>query len=200
MDGQVLQSSKHIQVHFNLVASGRAIVSGRQVHTCVVLDQLPSPMILGMPFLADTNPTIDWYAKSVIFGEQMVLGTLSLCEIQVELCFLRSLMKNVCKSQSAAWFTLLQPSGSLLAMGASDVLDGEQEGPRTPLATHRFVWMSSQTCLRNPSFCLRTMSHMMSPYQTQMPNLNLNSTTYLPQNKLSYVNSQIHTQSTAGSI
>ena len=51
-----------------MVASDRAIVPGRQVHTCVVLDQLPFPVILRMPFLADTNPTIDWYAKSAIFG------------------------------------------------------------------------------------------------------------------------------------
>ena len=43
-------------------------------------------------------------------------------------------MKTVCKSWSAAWFTLLLPSSSLLAMGASDMLDGELEGPQTPLA------------------------------------------------------------------
>ena len=42
---------------------------GRQAHLCVVLDYLPSPMILGMPFLTDTNPTINWYAKSVMFGD-----------------------------------------------------------------------------------------------------------------------------------
>ena len=53
----------------NMVASDRAIVPGRQAHTCVVLDRLPSRVILGMPFLGDTNPTIVWYAKSAIFGD-----------------------------------------------------------------------------------------------------------------------------------
>ena len=33
---------------------------GRQAHSCVVLDQLPSLVVLGMLFLADTNSTIDW--------------------------------------------------------------------------------------------------------------------------------------------
>ena len=69
MDGWELQSSKCVLVHFNMVASDGAIVPGRQAHTCVVLDQFPSPVVLGMPFLADTNPIIDWYAKSVIFGD-----------------------------------------------------------------------------------------------------------------------------------
>ena len=56
-------------MRFNVVASDRAVLAGRQAHTCVALDQLPSPMILGMPFLADMNPTIDWYAKSAMFGD-----------------------------------------------------------------------------------------------------------------------------------
>ena len=56
-------------MRFNIVASDRAIVPGRQAYSCVVLDQSPSPMVLGMPFLADTNPTIDWEAKSVMFGD-----------------------------------------------------------------------------------------------------------------------------------
>ena len=60
-----------------------------------------------------------------MFSYKVVLGTLLLCETQIELCSLRFLMKTICKLQSAAWFTLLQPSGSLLAMGASDVLNGE---------------------------------------------------------------------------
>ena len=60
-----------------------------------------------------------------MFGDWVVLGTLWLCETQVELCSLHSLLKTIYKSQSAAWFTLLQTSGSLLAMGASDMLDGE---------------------------------------------------------------------------
>ena len=51
-----------------MVASDGVIVPGRQVYTYVVLDQLPSPVILGIPFLADTNPAIDWYAKSAMFG------------------------------------------------------------------------------------------------------------------------------------
>ena len=54
---------------FNMVASDRGIIPGRQVHICVILDQLPSAVILGMPFLADTNPTIDLYAKSAIFSD-----------------------------------------------------------------------------------------------------------------------------------
>ena len=130
----MLQSSKCILVHFNMVALDGAIVPGRQAHSCMVLDQLPSPVILSMPFLADMNATINWYAKYAIFGDLVVLGTLSLCETQVELCSLRSLMKTTHKSWSAACFTLLQPSGSLLAMRASKVLDGELEGPQIPLA------------------------------------------------------------------
>ena len=42
-------------------------------------------------------------------------------------------MKTIYKLQSAACFILLQPSSRLLAMGGSDVLDGELEGPWTPL-------------------------------------------------------------------
>ena len=60
MDGKVLRSTKHILVHFNMVALDGAIVPGRQAHSCVVLDRLPSPVVLGMSFLADTNPSIDW--------------------------------------------------------------------------------------------------------------------------------------------
>ena len=56
----MLQSSKCILVHFTMVASDGAIVPGRQAHSCVVLDQLLSPVVLGVPSLADTNPTIDW--------------------------------------------------------------------------------------------------------------------------------------------
>ena len=56
----MLQSNKRVLVCFNMVASDGAIVPGRQAHLCVVLDQLPSPVVLGMPFLADTNPTINW--------------------------------------------------------------------------------------------------------------------------------------------
>ena len=52
-----------------MVASDEVIVPGRQAYTCVVLDRLPSPVILGMPFLADTNPTIDGYTKSAMFGD-----------------------------------------------------------------------------------------------------------------------------------
>ena len=52
-----------------MVASDRAIVLCRQAHICVVLDQLPSPIVLGMPFLADTNPTINWYAKSEMLSD-----------------------------------------------------------------------------------------------------------------------------------
>ena len=55
----MLRSNKHILVHFNMVALDRAILPGRQAHSCVVLDGLPSPIVLGMPFLANTNPTID---------------------------------------------------------------------------------------------------------------------------------------------
>ena len=65
----MLQSSKHILVCFDMVTSNRAIVPGRQAHSRVVLDHLPSPVIIGMPFLADINPTIDWYAKSAMFGD-----------------------------------------------------------------------------------------------------------------------------------
>ena len=43
-----------------MVATDGAIVPGRQAYTCVVLDQLPCPVFLGMPFLVNTNPTIDW--------------------------------------------------------------------------------------------------------------------------------------------
>ena len=43
-----------------MVASDGAIVPGRQAHSYVVLDQVLSPVVLGMLFLADTNPTIDW--------------------------------------------------------------------------------------------------------------------------------------------
>ena len=56
----MLWSTKRVLVHFNMVALDRAIVPGRQAHSYVVLDRLPSPVVLGMPFLADTNPTIDW--------------------------------------------------------------------------------------------------------------------------------------------
>ena len=45
---------------FNMVASDGALVPGRQVYLCVVLNQLPPIVVLGMPFLADTNPSIDW--------------------------------------------------------------------------------------------------------------------------------------------
>ena len=52
-----------------MLASDGAIMPGKQAHTCVVLDWFPFPVTLGMPFLADTDSTIDWYAKSVIFGD-----------------------------------------------------------------------------------------------------------------------------------
>ena len=42
-----------------MVALDGAIVPGRQAHTYVVLDKLPSPVILGMLFLAIINPSID---------------------------------------------------------------------------------------------------------------------------------------------
>ena len=90
-----------------MVALDGAIMPGRQAYTCMVLDRLPSLVILGMPIFADKNPAINWYAKSVMFGDQVVLGTSSLCETQAELYSLRFLMKTVCKSQSAAWFALL---------------------------------------------------------------------------------------------
>ena len=56
----MLQSSKHLLVGFSMVALDDVIVLGRQAHSYVILDQLPSSVVLGMPFLADTNPTIDW--------------------------------------------------------------------------------------------------------------------------------------------
>ena len=56
-------------MRFNIVASDKVIVSGRQAYTYVVLDQWPSPVVLGMPFLANTNPAIDWYTESAIFGD-----------------------------------------------------------------------------------------------------------------------------------
>ena len=65
----MLQSSKCVLVHFNKVALDRTIVLGRQVYSYVVLDQLPSPVILGMLFLANTSSNIDWYTKSVMFGD-----------------------------------------------------------------------------------------------------------------------------------
>ena len=65
----MLQSSKHILVRFNIVVLDGGIVPGRQTHSCVVLDCLPSPVSLGMPFLADMNPTIGWFAKSMMFGD-----------------------------------------------------------------------------------------------------------------------------------
>ena len=65
----MLQSSKHILVCFNVMALDRVIIPGRQAHTYMVLDQFPSLVILGMPFLADMNPTIVWYTKSAMFGD-----------------------------------------------------------------------------------------------------------------------------------
>ena len=56
----MLQSNKRVLLHFNMVDLDGEIVPGRQTHSCMVLDQLPSPIVLGMPFLANTNPTIDW--------------------------------------------------------------------------------------------------------------------------------------------
>ena len=47
-------------VRFYMMALDRALVPGRQAHSCMVLDQLPPLVVLGMPFLANTNPTIDW--------------------------------------------------------------------------------------------------------------------------------------------
>ena len=44
-------------------------MADRQEYSCVVLDQLPSLVILSMLFLVDTNPTIDWYAKFAMFGD-----------------------------------------------------------------------------------------------------------------------------------
>ena len=56
----MLWSNKCVLVRFNIVALDGAIVPGRQAHSCMVLDLLPSTVVLGMPFLADRNPTIDW--------------------------------------------------------------------------------------------------------------------------------------------
>ena len=67
MDGYVLHSSKCILVCFNIVASETVVMPGRQAHTCV--DRLPSLVILGMLFLAATNPTMDWCAKFETFDE-----------------------------------------------------------------------------------------------------------------------------------
>ena len=43
-----------------MVASDGVVVPGRHAYTSVVLDQFPSPVVLGMPFLAGMNPTNDW--------------------------------------------------------------------------------------------------------------------------------------------
>ena len=43
-----------------MMALDGVIMLGRQAHSYVVLDQLPSLVVPGMPFLANTNPIIDW--------------------------------------------------------------------------------------------------------------------------------------------
>ena len=71
---------------------------------------------------------------AVLHSTQPLQPLQLLCETQVALCSLQSLMKTICNSWSAAGFILLQPSSSLLAMEASYILGGELEGPQVPVA------------------------------------------------------------------
>ena len=99
-----------------------------------VLDHLPSQIVLGMSFLRSCNPAINWLTGTVTFGTQVVLALPVSSTATVGLCSVRSLWKTIRKHGTTAWITLLQPSGSLLSMGASGCLEAEQGGVATPPA------------------------------------------------------------------
>ena len=52
----IAEQQARILVHFNMVALDGAIMPTKQAYSCVVLDWLPSPVVLGMLFLVSTYP------------------------------------------------------------------------------------------------------------------------------------------------
>ena len=72
-----------------------------------------------MPFLQCCNPSIDWVARTVSFGHFCVLALPQHEAALIEVCSLWSLLKTIRKARAIAWFCLLQPKASCLAMGVS---------------------------------------------------------------------------------
>ena len=107
---------------------------------CRVLPQLNHDVVLGVDWLAATNPVINWQACTlsvacVGMSKPVVLSGLPTTPTaRVELCSVQSLLKDV-RSGSAvdAWLMLLQPSDSAAnrvleaQSGAGVNLDGSSE-------------------------------------------------------------------------
>ena len=72
-----------------------------------------------MPFLQCFNPLIDWVARTVSFAHFYVLALPQYEAALIEVCLLRSLLKTIHKACATAWFCLVQPRASCLAMGVS---------------------------------------------------------------------------------
>ena len=65
--------------------------------TCYVLDVLPGPVVLGMPWLRDVNPAIDWSTATVNIGNAVVTCVPSHSTARVELCSAQALVHMVRK-------------------------------------------------------------------------------------------------------
>ena len=72
-----------------------------------------------MPFLQCYNPSINWVAHTISFGCFHGLALLQHEAALIEVCSLWYLLKTVYKAHATAWFCLLQPRASCLAIGVS---------------------------------------------------------------------------------
>ena len=92
-----------------------------------------------MPFLQHCNPSIDWIAHTASFGPFCILALPQHEAAPIEVCSLQSLLKTVHKDHATAWFCLLQPRASCLAMGISKqpyMGHKDPAGPTAPGAEH----------------------------------------------------------------
>ena len=95
-----------------------------------------------MPFLQCCNPSIYWVACIVSFGYFHVLALPQHEAAPIEVCSLWSLLKTIGKVCATAWFCLLQPGASHLAMGVSkqpQVGHKDLASPTAPGADHPLV-------------------------------------------------------------
>ena len=56
---KVLCGARHLLSHFSIMALDKSIVSSLVECWCCVLDRIPSPVVLGMSFLANAKPATD---------------------------------------------------------------------------------------------------------------------------------------------
>ena len=79
------------------------------------LDYLQQDLILGMDWLRDANPQIDWLGYTVTIqnadGTPVVLAaTLVDGSVRIELCSIKAALATVSKHKTIAWFGLLRGS------------------------------------------------------------------------------------------